>query len=419
MSGARVTDVAVVGGGVLGCAAGLHLKLCGCDGVAVIERDRIGAGTSRAGAGLLARWSAGFVPAWGNEELDIETYGLDFYRALSTVGEELDYTQTGTLYLGTAGPAGPKSLLPFARQDGVDDLALRTPAEVEELTDGFVRAEGVAGGIFDPCGARVAAGPAARALARRCAELGGEILEHEPVSSIRRGRGGGFVLETANGPIRAMTLVAAAGAWTNAILQQFGVWLPVVPLVATRLNTEPMPVPPSLPALQFCDGHRIYVRADNGGLAWGCNYEGDPRYAFVERNVPDRLDGLSDACVAEMRRATREVSSAIPALANAKPTQTVHGAPCFTPDLKPVIGELSSAPGLYVLAGDNYAGVTHAPGAGRLLAELITGAPEPSVDARPYRPERFNGSYRTEADVIAGMRWTATQTLLAAQAPVN
>jgi sarcosine oxidase, subunit beta len=189
--------------------------------------------------------------------------------------------------------------------------------------------------------------------------------------------------------------------------------------VATRLTTRPLRVPPSLPAIQFCDGHRIYLREDHGSLAWGCNYEGDPRYAFVAQKLPERLDGLSVACVAEMRRAAHEVASAVPTLANARPAQAVHGAPCFTADLKPVIGEISSVSGLYVLAGDNYAGVTHAPGAGRLLAELVTGAPDPSVHAHPYRPERFDGQYRTGAEVIAGMRWTATQTLLAARAQVN
>jgi glycine/D-amino acid oxidase-like deaminating enzyme len=84
-----------------------------------------------------------------------------------------------------------------------------------------------------------------------------------------------------------------------------------------------------------------------------------------------------------------------------------------------VVGELTSVPGLYVLAGDNYAGVTHAPGAGRLLAELVTGAPDPSVDTYPYRPERFNGQYRTGAEVLAGMRSTATRTVLAARARMN
>jgi glycine/D-amino acid oxidase-like deaminating enzyme len=411
---ARHTAVAVVGGGVLGCSAALHLKLCGCDGVILLERDRIGGGTSSAGAGLLARWSAGFVPAWGEQELALETYGLDFYRALSEVGNELGYRENGILFLGSARPSGPKSLRPLTSH-GVEGLGALAPSEVEELTEGFVRGAGIAGGVFDPRAAQLSAGAAARALARRFVRLGGANLEHEPVASIRR-RGGGFVLGTGAGTVTCQKLVVAAGGWTNAILRSFDTWLPVVPLVATRLTTKGLQVPSTLPAIQFCDGHRLYAREDDGPLAWGCSYEGEPRYAFVERDVPTRLDRLPRACVAEMQQAAQHLADALPGLSSAGVARAAHGAVCFSPDLKPLIGELSSAPGVYVLTGDNYAGVTHAPGAGRLLAELVTDTKDLSVDPNPYRPERFDDEYRNGAEVVAGMRWTAARTVLTARA---
>jgi hypothetical protein len=71
------------------------------------------------------------------------------------------------------------------------------------------------------------------------------------------------------------------------------------------------------------------------------------------------------------------------------------------------------------LAGENYAGVTHAAGAGRLLAELVTSVPDPCVDPYPYRPERFDGEYQNGADVVAGMRWTATRTVFAPRAEAS
>jgi sarcosine oxidase, subunit beta len=412
---ARVTGVAVVGGGILGCSAALHLKLLGCERVTVIERGRVGDATSKAGAGLLARWSAGFVPAWGNAERELEMYGLDFYAELASRGHDLGYRATGTLFLGLAGRAGSQSLRPFAHHADREGLALLEPDEVEDLTEGFVRAAGLAGGVFDPLGARVAAPAAARALARRFSEAGGEVLEHEPVDSIHRAPRGGFVLGTATGRTTCETLVVAAGGWTNAVLRELGTWLPIVPLMATRVITDEVDVPPTLPAVQFCDRHRVYMREDNGRLVWGCSYEGEPRYAFVARDLPDRLDRLPLGCVAEMTRAAREVARAVPAFARPKPAAAAHGAPCFTADLRPVIGELAAVPGVYVLAGDNYAGVTHAPGAGRLLAELVTGAAEPSVDPDRYRPERFESEYASGAEVVAGMRLTATRAVLAAR----
>jgi sarcosine oxidase subunit beta len=408
-----------VGGGVLGCSAALHLRLLGCADVTVIERGRVGDGTSRAGAGLLARWSAGFVPAWGEEESEFEVYGSDLYRELASRGHELGYRATGTLFLGLAGRMGSKSLAPFRQHAEREGLALLDPDEVEDLTEGFVRAAGIAGGVLDPLGARVAAPQAAHALARALCELGGEVLEHEPVESIRRVRAGGFVLDTAAGPLACRTLVVAAGGWTNAVLRQLGAWLPIVPLIATRAVTGRVDVPPRLPAIQFCDRHRVYMRDDHGRLVWGCSYEGDPRYAFVDRDLPDRLEHLSRNGVAEMTRAAGEVARAIPVFARPTPAATAHGAPCFTADLRPMIGELDRVPGAYVLAGDNYAGVTHAPGAGRLLAELVTGMPRPSVDPHRYLPGRFDGEFENEAEVVAAMRLKATQAALAARAAAS
>lgn len=416
MRSERATEVAVVGGGVMGCSAALHLKLLGFEAVTLVDRGGIGDGTTSAGAGLLARWSAGFVPAWGDDELEIETYGLDFYRDFAEAGHELGFVETGTLFVGLDGPAGRRSLRPFAQNAESAGLQLVGAEEVEELTGGFVRADGVAGGALDPRGGGVAARSAAHAFARRLAALGGVVLEHEPVMRVTQGARGGFVLETENTTISCTTLVLAAGAWTNTLLRPLGRRLPLVPLVATRLTTEALAVPPALPSIQCCDGPRVYARAGHDGLVWGCNYETDPRYAFVECDPPDRLDGLGIACVDDMRRAARAVRSAMPALAAATPTGAVHGAPCFTPDLRPLIGELDSVPGLHVLAGDNYAGVTHAPGAGRLAAELVGGTQEPFVDAGRYRPERFGGDFRNGAEVVKGMRWTATRSVLTARA---
>ncbi len=416
MSAARVREVAVVGGGVLGCSAALHLRLLGTESVTVIERGRVGDGTSRAGAGLLARWSAGLVPAWGDEECEFEIYGPDLYRELASRGYDLDYGATGTLFLGLAGRTGSKSLVPFTHHAEREGLALLEPDEVEDLTEGYVRAAGIAGGVLDPLGARVAAPKAARAVARAFSDLGGEVLEHEPVESIRRGRTGGFGLDTTAGRLKCRTLVVAAGGWTNALLRQLGAWLPIVPLVATRVVTGPVEIPPTLPSIQFCDRHRVYLRDDHGRLVWGCSYEGEPRYAFVDRDLPDGLERLSRNGVAEMARAVQEIARAVPALARPTPAATAHGAPCFTADLRPMIGELDRVRGVYVLAGDNYAGVTHAPGAGRLLAELVTGAPRPSVDPHRYLPDRFEGEFESEAEVVAGMRLKATQAALAARA---
>ena len=62
-----------------------------------------------------------------------------------------------------------------------------------------------------------------------------------------------------------------------------------------------------------------------------------------------------------------------------------------TPDGVPAIGEIESIPGFVLAAGFSGHGFGIGPGAGHLIADLITGKP-PIVDPRPYRPERLSAS---------------------------
>jgi glycine/D-amino acid oxidase-like deaminating enzyme len=59
-----------------------------------------------------------------------------------------------------------------------------------------------------------------------------------------------------------------------------------------------------------------------------------------------------------------------------------------TPDAVPVIGPLANLPGLYLASGFSGHGFGIAPGAGHLLADLISGT-TPLVDPAPFRCDRL------------------------------
>ena len=62
-----------------------------------------------------------------------------------------------------------------------------------------------------------------------------------------------------------------------------------------------------------------------------------------------------------------------------------------TPDGVPGIGEVPEVPGLILAAGFSGHGFGIGPGAGHLIADLVTGAP-PLFDPAPYDPARFRRS---------------------------
>jgi glycine/D-amino acid oxidase-like deaminating enzyme len=66
------------------------------------------------------------------------------------------------------------------------------------------------------------------------------------------------------------------------------------------------------------------------------------------------------------------------------------------PDGVPVIGEVPRLPGFYLATGFSGHGFGIGPGAGRMIADLVSGG-TPSIDMTPFRLERFDRLRRTTA----------------------
>jgi glycine/D-amino acid oxidase-like deaminating enzyme len=87
---------------------------------------------------------------------------------------------------------------------------------------------------------------------------------------------------------------------------------------------------------------------------------------------------------------------AFPAFAPARIAESWGGLIDTTPDAVPVIGAVRSVPGFFLMSGFSGHGFGIGPGAGRLMAELVSGA-TPVVDPAPFRFERFGSAERAKA----------------------
>ena len=84
----------------------------------------------------------------------------------------------------------------------------------------------------------------------------------------------------------------------------------------------------------------------------------------------------------------RGVVAATRAIANRRITASWAGYIDSTPDGVPGIGEIASIPGFVLAAGFSGHGFGIGPGAGHLIADIVT-AVTPMVDPKPYHPDRF------------------------------
>ncbi|WP_043839865.1 NAD(P)/FAD-dependent oxidoreductase [Muricoccus aerilatus] len=203
---------------------------------------------------------------------------------------------------------------------------------------------------------------------------GGTILP-ERVWALRPERDG-WLATTESGGHRAARAVVAAGAWSSALLRPLGLRLP---MEAERGYHAMLPDPSvALPM-------PISVRARGLGLA--------PMEHGLRAAGLVEIAGLD--APPDFRRAERLVAGAqalFPGLRHGPPSLWMGPRPGL-PDSLPVIGPLPRRQGLSLCTGHGHFGLTSGPVSGRLLAALLTGCPPP-FDPQPYAPSRFSGLRR-------------------------
>jgi glycine/D-amino acid oxidase-like deaminating enzyme len=86
--------------------------------------------------------------------------------------------------------------------------------------------------------------------------------------------------------------------------------------------------------------------------------------------------------------ALKTLRRAHPAFAAIREAERWAGQIDVTPDAIPVMSGVDSLPGLFLATGFSGHGFGIGPGAGRLMADLVTGAP-PVVDPSAFRLSRF------------------------------
>ena len=96
---------------------------------------------------------------------------------------------------------------------------------------------------------------------------------------------------------------------------------------------------------------------------------------------PKPDERILDRAIANLRRA-------YPVFESVQVAERWGGLIDVTPDAIPVISPVEALPGFYLATGFSGHGFGIGPGAGRLAAELVSGA-APSVDPSPYRFARF------------------------------
>lgn len=379
----------------MGASVAWHLAQRGMTNLVLVEREaQLATGSTGKNAGGVRHQFS--HPA--NIDLSIESIAM-MARFEEVVGTPIDFHQDGYLFLlsKAAHVATFLKNVELQRSRGVNVQWL-SPKDAQALAPGL-DVTGVKGatycaadGVADPNGVTV--GFAKGAQAR-----GAEIVRETEVTGIRLERNRVAEVQTSRGSISTPLVVNAAGPWAKSIGRMLGVDVPVAPERRHIFIASPpgggswddagnAGRVPANKLLVIDFESSFYFHREGGGLLFGM---GDPNEQ-PGFDITVRWDFLPKVIEVAMQR--------LPALADAAVSHAWAGLYEMTPDHNPIIGPSSDVEGFYTIAGFSGHGFQHAPAAGRVLADVITGR-DPQFDLSPFALERFGVRTTTaEANVV-------------------
>lgn len=400
----RHGPILVIGAGIVGASAALHLIESGARDITVIDAAEPLSGTTPAGAGFVARFGADDNRRLGAPTIPLQDYGLAFYRRMHESGAGIEFAGNGNVVLArtpTMLDALTDGILKHA--DAAPGTRLLDADGAAEVMLGAVDPAAISGGVYMPEAIQVTTALAQREMINRLEDAGVTFHWSTPATGVRIVDGEVTGVETSNTTIDASTVVFAAGTWTQALLESIDRRLPLVPMVATRFVSEPAGLSPLMPTVQ-CPELGLWLRELHGAFSWGGGFAYRLVSALEEDGLRFGYERPVSTLLLEAQHAHQgEIAEVFPALSGLSTTETIQGVPVYTVDGGLYVGAVPGIEGLWALAGDNESGITHAPGMGKLVAQLIMDE-TPFTDPTPFRLDRVDAArYPDEASMVAAM----------------
>ncbi|MBI5030094.1 MAG: FAD-dependent oxidoreductase [Chloroflexi bacterium] len=379
-----MTDVVIVGGGIVGCAAAYFLAKHRVD-VMLLERNGIGSGASgRSGGGVRqsARVSA---------EISLAVESVVLFPTLSDeLGVDIEYVQRGNLRLvETVDHIRPMQVDIKRQQSQGLDVCWLGQAETCEMVPAL-RRESVFGASFCPTDGHSNPLKLTSGFAQAASKLGARFITGCQVRNIRQTDSGSAVIETTRGEMQARTVIIAAGAGTRALCLNLGFDLPLANMRYESLVTEA-----TAPLFQQMFGvgaaDLFFRQTKHGGVHFGGGLiEQAENEATTSKNL---------------QLAAEHLVRLVPFLENVNLVRTWGGLDPSTPDGIPIIDRLNE--NVLVASGFCGHGFALGPVIGRHLAEWVVSGDKPQAfDA--FRRNRFGALLQT--------KWTPSGSFEAALA---
>ena len=364
----KVVDLAIIGGGAVGCSVAYHAASRGAR-VVLFEAQEIGSGSSGALAGMLSGQGEAEKPG---PLQDLLVQGREYHRTFAqelyeTTGLDPGYVWDGALRTATD-EVSKESLLKEHSWHEEANLPSEwlSGDEARELEPAL--SPEIIAGLYLPEDGQVNPRPLVQALVQGAALKGAKIHEATRVTEfVTEGERVIGVHTTTQGVVMAGTVVLAAGAFSGLLSEQLDVWLPLYPLKGQLLvlNTRPVPIKANI----WDSGNSYVVPKKDGRVIVGATEEPDVH------DTRTTLGGIAEL--------SHVALGLVPKLAEASFGGAWAGLRPATPSGNPILGPVDEWDGLLLATGHFRNGVLLSAITGEIISALVLGEPSP-MDISPF-----------------------------------
>ena len=333
------TQVAVIGGGVVGCSVLYHLTKAGWKDVTLIERSELTSGSTWHAAG-------GFHTLNSDPNVaKLQAYTVGLYKEIEQIsGQSCGLHLTGGLQL-----ADTPDRLDWLKMAHARGRYLGMQTEILDIAEAkrmlpLIDEKYFVGAMWDPIEGHLDPYGTTHAYAKSARSAGAEIVLHNRVVELVPNADGSWNVVTEQGTIRAEHVVNCGGLWAREVGRMVGLELPVLAMEHHYILTEDMP---EIAEINKSTGKElihvidfsgeIYTRQERGGLLLG-TYEKaatpwSPKqtpWDFGQDLLHPDLDRIAPSLEVGFKH--------FPALQHTGIRKIVNGPFTFSPDGNPLVG---------------------------------------------------------------------------------
>jgi glycine/D-amino acid oxidase-like deaminating enzyme len=340
-------DIAVIGGGIMGCATALRMAEGDMRAI-VLDQGDLGQGASGSNAGTLSLQI---------KRVNLMPYALKGHHEWEAMGESVGFRKTGGYTLAFT---ERESELLHERQT----LKAEAGAPIEFVSNNQIRnaepnlTQKVISASYCAEDGYANSSLTGQYYRGRLRDQGIPYRERCPVTAIAQD-GAGFALNTPQGAITASRILMAAGAWLKPTAAMLGVDLPVNARINTVSVTERLG-PLTSTVIGHATGLLTMKQKTNGTVLIGGGWQG--------RGTPQ--EGRGEVTASSVQPNLALAQFALPALANARVMRSWTGFEANVPDFYPLAGALPEMEGAFVL-GCVRGGYTIGPYISKLMGDFI------------------------------------------------